>query len=232
MALHDRKNRRAQKRYIAQGLRVCASLLQSGQKLQHLYATSSMLDQAQKLVSDHAITLVTDEVMEKISTTESPSGLLGVFLLPEPPKDKTLTSGVVLAQVTDPGNMGTLIRSCAAMGHKTVVIIEGTDAWSPKVVQASAGTLGMVHIMCMSWSDLLAAKQNTKLYALIVDGGKNPNQLDFTDTLLVVGNEASGIPAQWIADCDETLTLPMPGHAESLNAAIAGSIALYLSAHT
>lgn len=231
VALHERKHRRAQKRYIAQGLRVCSSLKQSGQTLQQLYATSGMLQEAQKLVSGHSITLVTDDVMEKISTTESPSGLLGIFLLPEPPKDKTLTSGVVLAQVTDPGNMGTLIRSCAAMGHKTVVIIEGTDAWSPKVVQASAGTIGMVNIITMSWPELVHAKRNTKLCALIVHGGKDPNRLDLRDTLLVVGNEASGIPAQWVADCDESLTLPMPGHAESLNAAIAGSIALYLSAN-
>lgn len=219
------------KRYIAQGIRVCASLIQSGQKIQNLYVTRRMLDQARKLVADHYITIVNDEVMEKISTTESPSGLLGVFLLPEPLKNPRLTSGVVLARVTDPGNMGTLIRSCAAMGHKTVVIIEGTDAWSPKVVQASAGTIGMVNIIGMSWEELLEAKHNTKLCALIVHGGKKPTELDLTATLLVVGNEAQGIPAEWIADCDATLTLPMPGHAESLNAAIAGSIALYLSVH-
>lgn len=231
VALHERKNRVMHKRYIAQGIRVCASLIQSGQKIQNLYVTRRMLDQARKLVADHYITIVNDEVMEKISTTESPSGLLGVFLLPEPLKNPYLSSGVVLARVTDPGNMGTLIRSCAAMGHKTVVIIEGTDAWSPKVVQASAGTIGMVDIIGMSWAELLAAKHSTKLCALIVHGGKKPTELDLTTTLLVVGNEAQGIPTEWIADCDVTLTLPMPGHAESLNAAIAGSIALYLSAH-
>jgi RNA methyltransferase, TrmH family len=230
VALHDRKNRSLRKLYIAQGLRTCTALIQSGQKLKNLYVTYRMLDQARDLVGEANVTVVHDEVMEKISTTDSPSGMLGVFVQPEQAAAQTISSGVVLARITDPGNMGTLIRSCAAMGHKTVIVVEGTDAWSPKVVQASAGTLGMVNVISMNWEDLLIAKQNTPLCALVVNGGKKPTEIDLASMLLVVGNEAQGIPSQWIADCDIKLTLPMPGNAESLNAAIAGSIALYLAA--
>ncbi len=229
VALHERKNRMQRKLYIAQGLRTCSALIESGQKLKNLYVTYRMLDHARDLVDEKLITVVNDDVMDKISTTENPSGMLGIFALPEQPTTPSLSSGIVLARITDPGNMGTLIRSCAAMGHKTVVIIEGTDVWGPKVVQASAGTLGMMNIMTMSWQELVAAKQHTKLCALVVDNGKKPTEIDLTSTLLVVGNEGHGIPSEWLADCDTTLTLPMPGNAESLNAAIAGSIALYLA---
>lgn len=230
VALHERKNRLLRKLYIAQGLRTCTTLIQSGQKLKNLYVTYRMLDQARDLVDEKHITVVNDEVMEKISTTENPSGMLGIFVLPTQTDTPTLTSGLVLARITDPGNMGTLIRSCAAMGHKTVIVIEGTDVWSPKVIQASAGTHGMVNIISMGWEDLLIAKHNTPLCALVVSGGKKPMELNLSSLLLVVGNEAQGIPAQWITDCDTSLTLPMPGNAESLNAAIAGSVALYLAA--
>lgn len=228
VALHERKNRIARKLYIAQGLRTCATLLKSGQKLKNFYVTYRMLDHARDLVDEKLITVVTDEVMEKIGTTENPSGMLGVFVLPEQTATHHLDTGIVLARITDPGNMGTLIRSCAAMGHRTVVIVEGADAWSPKVVQASAGTLGMVNIINISWPELLAIKKDKKLCALVVSGGKKPTEVDLTSMLFVIGNEAQGIPAEWIAECDTTLTLPMPGNAESLNAAIAGSIALYL----
>ena len=169
VALHERKNRLMRKAYIAQGLRTCTALIKAGQKLKNLYVTYRMLDHARDLVGEANVTVVHDEVMEKISTTDSPSGMLGVFALPEQSTTPTLTSGVVLARISDPGNMGTLIRSCAAMGHKTAVIIEGTDVWSPKVVQASAGTIGMLNIITMTWEELLTAKQSTTLCALVDD---------------------------------------------------------------
>ena len=60
--------------------------------------------------------------------------------------------------------------------------------------------------------------------------GKHPNDVNLRDALLVVGSEAHGIPQDWVEQCDEKITLPMPGNFESLNAAVAGSIALYLAA--
>ena len=67
------------------------------------------------------------------------------------------TSGLVLAQISDPGNMGTLIRSGAAMGCSTVVIVEGTDPWGPKAVQASGGAIGKVHIIQTDWHELVTS---------------------------------------------------------------------------
>jgi TrmH family RNA methyltransferase len=125
--------------------------------------------------------------------------------------------------------MGTLIRSAIAMGIKSVVIVEGTDPWSPKVIQASAGTIIQANVFQIGWDQLIKNKKNLKLCALVVKGGKKPNQIDFKDILLVVGNEANGIPDNWLSKCEEKMTLPMPGNTESLNAAIAGSIALYLA---
>ncbi len=126
--------------------------------------------------------------------------------------------------------MGTLIRTAAAMNKKTIVCVESVDPWNPKVVQATAGAIGSVNIFCINWDELLLNKKNLSLCALVAINGKNPDTVNLQNSLIVVGNEAHGIPEQWIAACDTQITLPMPGKFESLNAAVAGSIALYLAA--
>lgn len=228
-ALADAKARIAQKRFIAEGTRTVATLIASPIKLIQLYVTDKMLGAAYGLTSEDAITLVPDSVMEKISQASTPSGIVGVFALPEDPKPDQLTAGLVLARIADPGNMGTLMRTCAALNIKSVVVVEGADSWSPKVVQASAGTIGNVHIFRWSWQQLVENKGKHELCALTVTGGKNPQEIDTKNSLIVVGSEAEGIPAAWLADCEQCMTLPMPGKVESLNAAIAASIALYVS---
>ena len=230
VALHERKNRTTRKLYIAEGLRVCTTLVKSGQKLKQFYVTYPLLDAARDLVGESLVTVVSPEVMEKISRTTSPSGMLGVFTLPTPQIPDSLSSGAILARISDPGNMGTLLRTCAALGQKNVIVVEGTDPWSLKVIQASAGTIGMINIIPLSWQDLMAHAKETTLCALVVEGGQAPQKLDVKNLLLVIGNEAHGIPAEWIEQCGTRMTIPMPGNTESLNAAVAGSIALYLAA--
>ena len=150
--------------------------------------------------------------------------------MPKKPQISTLTSGAVLAQVSDPGNMGTLIRTTAAMGLNSVVCIEGVDPWHPKVVQSSAGAIAAVNVFQMDWQTLIDNKGDIKLAALVVEEGAEPSTID-KNSLIVIGNEANGLPRNWSATCNQQITLPMPGHTESLNAAVAGSIALYLLAN-
>lgn len=223
------KERKKQNKFLAEGLRTCKTLINSKIKLVQLYVIQDALEKTKDLVSDNIITLVSNSVMEKISITTSASGILGIFEIPKEPDAKKLSPGLVLAKIANPGNMGTLIRSCAAMGFKTVIIIEGTDPWSPKVIQASAGTIANVTIFSWSWEKLLKNVSNLKLVALTVKHGKKPQDINLKRSLLVVGSEAHGIAPNWIADCHEKLTIPMPGKTESLNAAVAGSIALYLA---
>lgn len=228
-ALSQKKHRDMHQQFIAEGLRTCHTLVQSGVQLLQLFALPEQVKEIEKFTPADKITLVSPSVMEKISASKSPSGILGQFAIPEAPNFDQLSPGFVLAKVADPGNMGTLIRTAAALNQKTVVAIEGCDPWSPKVVQSSAGTIGMVHIFQISWLDLVKHKKKLSLIALVVDGNQTIGNLKAQNNLLVVGSEAAGIPTEWVAQCDQTVTLPMPGGTESLNAAVAGSIALYLS---
>ena len=228
--LSQAKERYKQKQFSAEGLRTCSTLINT-QKLLQLYVTEPLLMQAQQLVDAQLITVVTDEVMKKISQATTPSGIFGLFEIPQQSATKDLGPGIVLVRLADPGNMGTLIRTCAAMGKKSVVVIEGVDPWNTKVIQASAGTIGNINIFQWSWQKLIEHKRQTdlNLIGLVPHGGKTIHEVDAHQTLFVIGSEADGIPSEWQQDCDSLVSLAMPGDIESLNAGVAGSIALYLA---
>jgi TrmH family RNA methyltransferase len=230
-ALQQAKYRQEKKQFIAEGIRTIQTLLESGLSLDMLYVLDDkkIMTHVQKLVDNQYITKVSSTVMNKISTAATPSGIVAVFKIPSAPSLEQLNKGLILAHIADPGNMGTLIRSCVAMNITTVVAIEGVDPWNPKVIQATAGTIGYVDLFQLSWQEILRYKHNLKLCALVVSGGQKPEQLTLDNSLLIVGSEAHGIPPAWLEQCDLRMTIPMPGKAESLNAAVAGSIALYLA---
>lgn len=223
--LHDSKHRKAHQQCFAEGLRVCTTLIEQGWK-----AKTVFIDAAHQSYIHHfderSIIMVDTHVMEKMSAAESPSGVLCVFDIPPQKPSSELTPGIVLHTISDPGNMGTIIRTAAAVGVSTVVIVGGADAWSPKVIQASAGTIALVSVFLLDWGTLLSAKRSLSLASLVIKGGVSPSEIP-ANTLLVVGNEAHGIPKEHVAETEYKISLSMPGKTESLNAAIAASIALY-----
>lgn len=226
--LHDASYRAQNGLFIAEGLRTCTTLLQTGMQCTHLLYTQQMQHQILTTLHEGEYILLSPEVMAKISTSRSPSGILGVFKIPQESTKLLTAPGLVLANIQDPGNMGTLIRTAAAVQAKSVIVVEGCDPWNPKVVQASTGTIGMVDIRQWSWETVKSKKGFLLLTALTVSNGTPIYKSDLKNSLLVIGNEAHGIPPDWLIDCEQHVTLPMPGGTESLNAAVAGSIALYM----
>ncbi len=227
-ALQQTKERKVKQQFLAEGIRTVETIMTKLTPIQ-LYITQELFNQnILSSIDKNNITLVSPEVMDKLSTTKTPSGIIGLFAIPAAPS-KSLAKGLVCANVTNPGNMGTLIRTTAAMDSQTVVIIDGVDPWHPKVIQATAGTIANVDIFELTWNELLHKKNNLKLCALVVKDGQSPHIHTHDDIVIVVGNEATGIPAEWLAGCELSCTLRMPGNSESLNAAVAGSIALYLA---
>lgn len=223
--LHSSKGRKEQQQFLAEGQRTLQSFAQAKWIPITLFARSEIADSAQKLFDQEPI-IVSDNVLKKISTATTPSGMIAVFSYPSAPSE--LTTGLVLSNISDPGNMGTLIRSATAFGSKSIVIIDGCDPFSPKVIQASAGTIAHIKLFQWSWQELVQNKKDLKLCALVIEGGETPEQIKEKNLLLVVGNEAHGLPQSQINDCDIQLTLAMQESTESLNASMAGSIALYL----
>ncbi len=233
-ALAHKKDRIAHRAFIAEGLTVCQTLLEGGFILRYLVVNNANMQLITRLIKnqEQKAILASDEVFKKISQSQTPSGILGVFEMKENPSMAALGSGLICYQLQDPGNVGTLMRSCAAMGKKSVVLIESVDPYNPKVVQASAGMIAHLDIFNLSLEKLREHANRLKLNvcALVVQGGRDASEINFANTLLMVGNEARGLDKQALKNSDSMLSLAMPGGMESLNVAVAGSIALYLAA--
>ena len=223
------KYRKEKQEFLAEGSRTCKTLFDAGYKLIDCYITEKNEELARILFKDFEITIISEGVAEVISQASTPSGILCKFQIPEQPDYKSLSQGIVLVNISDPGNMGTLIRTAAALNKKTIAIIDGADPWSHKVIQATAGTIALANILQISWDELQKNKGELKLCALVTPDGEKPNKKLLQNSLLIIGNEAHGIPEKITEACDTKITLEMPGKTESLNAAIAGSIAMYLS---
>ncbi len=229
-SLHKRKNRTRFSQFIAEGFRTCETLHKGNTKLIHLFATERCEKTALQITSKENIIIVLDHVMELISTQKNPPGILGVFTqtnvnIKNARIDKEKT--IVLANITDPGNIGTLIRTATAFGYTNIICIEGTDVWGPKIIHASAGTIAHTNIIVCSWQELLAQKKDVRLIALVVKNGTPLQNMSSENAILVIGNEAHGISQDWLETCDERGTITMPGKIESLNASISGAIAMY-----
>jgi len=164
-------------------------------------------------------------VLETIATTVEPQDPVAVI---EVPKSKPLEGErvVVLVEIADPGNLGTLIRSAAALGWQ-VALVGGADPWNPKVLRSGAGAhFAQVPVTIDGLSEIAALGFTT--VATIIEGGQPPDEIVSGSPLaLLIGNEAHGLPAEMVSASDLTMTIPMTGKMESLNAAVSGAIAMY-----
>jgi TrmH family RNA methyltransferase len=227
VSLQNRSYRYEHLQFIAQGTRVCKDLV-TRYKPVVIYMTEDYYQSHEFQQLEEIIIGVSDRVMEKISGATTPSGICIIFSMPPTQPLPKSGPGIVLMDINDPGNMGTLIRSAAAMNVNHVILVGGVDPYHPKVIQSTAGCLQNMNIYQTSDTEL--KKQDLNLCGLIVKNGQNPDSIDFTNTFLVVGNEAHGLSPDQIQLCTTTMTIPMPGNTESLNAAVAGSIGLYIMA--
>jgi len=186
-----------------------------------------------------AVLTVSDAVMRAISSTTTPPGIVAVCrfvdrdpvaLLREPP-----TLAVVLAGVRDPGNAGTIIRSCAAAGVNAVFLGNTTvDIYNPKFVRATAGALftsPFARNVEIPW--LMTELGNLGLYRVAADpaGDTAYDRADFRRrTAFVLGNEAWGVPAELASAVDARVSIPMSKSVESLNVGMAATVLLFEAA--
>jgi TrmH family RNA methyltransferase len=133
----------------------------------------------------------------------------------------------------DPGNLGTLVRSAEAFGAAGVLTTPGTvSAWNQRALRASVGSVFRVPVVAVTASEIEGLKKRgVRLIAAVGSddaGVVEAREMDFTCACAVmIGNEGSGLGAEWMEMCDVRVTIPCPGAVESLNAAVAGSLLLY-----
>jgi TrmH family RNA methyltransferase len=241
---HSRRSVRTERRlFLADGPRAVEAAL-GRDVVVELFLTPSAAEQYAALVEQARgrVTYVDERALASLSDSVTPAGLVAVCGILDVPLDEALTVAppglvVLAADVRDPGNAGTLIRTSDALGAQAVVLCgQSVDAYHPKTVRASVGSV--FHLPLAVEPDpavAVAAAQAARLTVLAADGAGELS-LDDADQLLagpvawLFGNEAWGLPPELADLADHRVHIPIPGHAESLNLATAAAICLHQSA--
>jgi TrmH family RNA methyltransferase len=227
--LHDAGARRRSGKTLIEGPNLVDAALAAGVIPEVVCVGESSGDRWEEAEALGARILVTtDDVLRSISTTQHPRGPVAVVRAPAPDPLRAART-VVLWEIADPGNCGTLIRTAAALGWN-VAFVGGVDPWNPKVLRAGAGGHFATRLSRLG-DEPVAALRAAGLtpIATLVEGGVSPEAIVSELPLaLIIGNEANGLSREVAAACDDVLSLAMPGGSESLNAAVAGSIAMYV----
>ena len=190
-----------------------------------------LLEEGEVLPIDVEQIEVTKEVLKKISTLSSPPKMIGLC---EKKIETTIGKRIlVVDEIQDPGNLGTIIRSAVAFNIDTIVIGDNTvDVYSPKVVRATQGMLFHVPIVFYSIDKLIPILKKLKIPVLATnvkygEEVKNLTRDEKQTFALIVGNEGNGVNPKYLELSDKFIYIPMNDVVESLNVAIATSIILY-----
>ena len=172
------------------------------------------------------IYLVDSKVMAVMSDTVTPSGALATVKISRE-NSQSVGNVAVLDRISDPGNMGTIIRTCSACGVEDIIAIDCVDYLSPKVIRSSMGGIFTVKVMEKTLPEALKLLEKHQIYALDMNG-ENLYDIDEVSTpfALVVGNESKGLSDEF-REVGKIISLPMSGKIESLNAGVSMSTALY-----
>lgn len=236
------KYRRETGLFVIEGLRLCCDAAGCGVEMDTLFITDDAFerygDKMTELISTaKEIFSVTEEVFSKISDTSSPQGVLAVCKTPdiELNVDKITSNGryVVCENVSDPSNLGAISRTAEALGVNGMIIVgNGCDPFGPKVQRASMGSL--LRLPLYKFREIKAAYEflhncSITVYASVVDReAKKVTDVSFGDgSAVVIGNEGNGLTDEAKQICDEQITIPITGRAESFNAAAAAAILLW-----
>ena len=227
------KERHAAGAFVAEGVRLVEEAWSAGWPIRYVLYTAQVSGRGRELVDrleaqGGEVEQVPEALLNTVSETETSQGLLAVLdfaplALPQP-----LNFVLIPDSIRDPGNLGTLLRTAAAAGVQGVLLPpETTDAFAPKVLRAGMGAHFRLPIQSFAWEEIRKTTRALKVYLADMQG--TPCwQADFSRPLaLIVGGEAEGATQAARQLADESVCIPMPGKAESLNAGVAGAVLMF-----
>ncbi len=251
-SLHDKKNRDMEKTFIAEGEKLTYEAIKNGLDVTHIFISESkkdkILPRLLQLIDfekkNIKIFLLSESAFEKISTEKAPQGVISAikyldfflnidiiykkdFLFSD---DRRI---MILSSVRDPGNLGSVIRSAAALGTDTIIISSDcADVYNPKTVRSSMGSLFKVKILITSnLSACIKDLQNAGKRVFAAELRKNAvplTSLDIKKTdVFVIGNEGHGIDENISSICNGSVYIPITENAESLNASVAAALFIW-----
>ena len=225
--IKDKKERDESGLYVAEGLTMFADLDRT--TIESVYVKESKRDEIEKLVVDLPCFVVKDSVFDGIADTKTPSGVIAVVKKSPADLSDAGDTTAVLCGVADAGNVGTIMRTACARGIRTLFFVDTADPYSPKAVRASMGAVQKLNIVSTDYETVFRTLCDYDKLVLDAAGSDVYEYVRAKKIALFIGNEAHGVPDEVKKRCDRVLSIPMEkGSVESLNAAVAAGVAMYL----
>ncbi len=236
-SLKIKKYRKQEGKFIVEGLRLVNELIKSGYPAEIVFYTEDFADSHKEFVrqienAGYVCEIVSNKEIKKLSDTENPQGIVAIALIPKAQESTVLNAGLVVAidNIAEPGNLGTILRTCDWFGIKNVLLSRDTvDPFNPKTVRASMGAIFYLNLLTVELPDYLSTlrKEDWKIMTTDLSGEDIFSLLSYPDkTIVVFSNEANGTSEEIKNISDATFTVPKYGNVESLNVSAAAAVML------
>lgn len=235
--LKQKKYRELDNLFLVEGSRNVLDFLQSKSNLVELFATNSWIQKHERDIANYGSITVSTKDIKKITALSTPSEVLAIFTLPDTGfNGKIDTDNLIIAldNISDPGNLGTIIRTADWFGISQIICSNNTvDAYNPKVVQATMGSLARVKVTYTELNNLLASlPKELPVFGATLNGTPITELKPQTNGIILIGSEAHGISNELLPYITHKITIPSfnqntANRPESLNASIANAIICY-----
>jgi TrmH family RNA methyltransferase len=227
------KERREANAFVVEGVRLVEEAVNSNWEFRFVLYDDSLSDRGRSQVESlrsrgFDVEMVSEGLLKSLSETEAPQGILAVLDNARIPVPDSPNFILILDQIRDPGNLGTLLRTAAAAGVQAVLPTpETTDAFAPKVVRSGMGAHFRLSIHSLTWEGIQHHVRDLQVFVADMDG-KSCWQTDLRQPLaLIIGGEAEGASEEARKLATQKISIPMAGNVESLNAGVAGSVLMF-----
>lgn len=227
-SLQHKKFRRQHGLFCVEGIKSILEFVDSSYTVDTIFATSSAAAKLNKIPENIKLVYLTEEELKKLSFLTNPQGALALVKIPSADDIEAMDlrgkHSLVLDDVQDPGNLGTIIRTAEWFGFKQIIASTDTvDVYNPKVVQATMGSLARMQVIYTDIEKLIASNTIPSYGALLA--GESIYKVDFQhEGLIILGNEGNGIRPTLLPKITQAVTIPAFGKAESLNVAVAATV--------
>lgn len=226
--LSSRTYRYEMRQFAADGTKLLAEAARWCSGLDTVLYTEGALDDT--LPDGVRQVLIPESLMKQISPMQSPQGALFICRMPDETAPVLSPGTLILDGLQDPGNLGTILRTADAFGVPVVLTDGCADPYNPKVVRAAMGALFRTMPQRASQNVIISRCKELGVRLLCADLDENAEDLrtaQLSDAAIVIGNEGNGVSEAMLAAADGRIIIPMQGHCESLNAAVAAAICMW-----
>ena len=235
--LKKSKERKEQKAFVVEGRKMFEEILEHPERIIRAYFSESYVKEkyADKVFPEIPYEIVADSVFDAMAETVTPQGVLAVVRMPEYSLEEMIQNAgtlVLLENLRDPGNLGTIIRTAEAAGVSGVILSkESVDIYNPKVIRSTMGAVYRVPFLYVEDFQKLLGEltvREVRLLAAHLKGTKTFDKADYSGKVgILIGNEANGLSEEASELAQEKVLIPMAGKVESLNAAVAAALLMY-----